>query len=99
MKTVILVSILGLLMSACTTMQAYKSEDLTSEGIRYQYGSSKGVKKGDKVNAYKRYATGRRSYKPEPIGTFTVSRVEENFSILKKDSEFEVDASTAFLIQ
>ena len=99
MKKLIIVATIGLLMSACTTMQPYTSEDQTSEGIRYRYGASKGIKPGDKVNAYKRFASGRRGYESQPIGTLTVSHVEETFSILKKDGEFELDGSTSLLVQ
>ncbi|MBN8538916.1 MAG: hypothetical protein J0L82_00915 [Deltaproteobacteria bacterium] len=98
MKKIILFSILSLILSACSTMQPFKPEDSTSEGIRYKYGASKGLKIGDKVTAYKKVPSAARSgYSYEPAGTLTVSRVESDYSIIKKDSEFEINADTAFL--
>ncbi len=98
MKKIILISAIGLMISACTTMQPYRDGDKTSEGYKYKYGADRGLRVGAKINAYKRNSTGR-GYAEQPIGTLTVSRVEEDYSLMNKDSEFNVDNSTAFMVQ
>jgi hypothetical protein len=97
MKKIIAISIIGLIMSSCTTMQSYKNEDKTTDGYRYKYGASKGVKLGTKINAYKRGWSGK--FSEQPIGTLTVTRVEEDYSVMSKDNEFNVDGSVGFIVQ
>lgn len=97
MKKIIAISVIGLFMFSCTTMQSYKKEDQTSDGFRYKYGSSKGIKVGAKINAYKRGPYGK--FAEQPVGTLTVTRVEEDYSIMNKDNEFNVDGSIGFIVQ
>lgn len=98
MKKIIFTVFIGLMLSACTTIQMFKPTDLTQDGIRYQYGSSKGMKVGDKIIAYKQRTATRKGkgYTYDRLGTLTVLKVEEDKSFLKKDSEFEIGEDTAF---
>ncbi len=98
MKKIILISAIGLMISACTTMQSYRNEDKTSEGYKYKYGADKGLRVGAKINAYKRNSKGK-GYAEQPIGTLTVSHVEEDYSMMSKDGEFDIDSSTGFMVQ
>lgn len=97
MKKIIAISIIGLIMSSCTTMQSYKKEDLRADGYRYKYGASNGIKIGTKVNAYKRGPYGK--FAEQPVGTLTVTRVEEDYSVMSKDNDFNVDGSVGFIVQ
>lgn len=98
MKKFMSMAVLFMFLVGCTTMQGFTPADATSEGIRFKYGSSRGVKLGDKVIAYKKKpSSGRGGYSYAEIGTLTVSRVESDFAILKKDGEFEVNETTSFV--
>lgn len=78
-------------------MQDFKKEDALENGYRYKYGSSSGIKVGDKVMAYKKgMGNGKRGYNYNPLGTMTIIKVENNFAIMSKDDNFVVDESTSF---
>lgn len=97
MKKLLTMAVLFMFLAGCTTMQGFTPADATAEGIRYKYGSSRGIKLGDQVIAYKKNPSSRRGgYSYAEIGTLTVARVENDFAILKKDGEFEVNETTSF---
>lgn len=98
MKKIISLAFLFLILTACTTMQSFSTADMTPEGVRFKYGSSRGIKLGDKIIAYKKIpSSSKRGYSFAPLGTLTVAKVDHDFSILKKDGDFEVGESTSFM--
>ncbi|MCE3009029.1 MAG: hypothetical protein LW875_00265, partial [Proteobacteria bacterium] len=73
MKKAILVSFVGLLLSACTTMQNYKKEDTVPSGFKYKYGPLTSATVGDKIIAYDKVSSvSRRGYSFQEIGKLTV---------------------------
>lgn len=95
MKTITIILLAMLLLSSCSTMQNFKSTDVAQDGIRYKYGSNEGIKIGETVKAYQKSNVGR-GFKTEPIGSLTIIKVEPDFSIMKKDGEFNLDESMWF---
>ncbi|MFN8846590.1 MAG: hypothetical protein ACK5V3_12770 [Bdellovibrionales bacterium] len=97
MKKIMSIAALFMFLVGCTTMQGFTPADATSEGIRYKYGSSRGIKLGDRIIAYKRTpSNSRRGFSYIDAGTLTVTKVEKDFAIMKKDGEFEVNETTSF---
>jgi hypothetical protein len=97
MKKLLSMAVLFMVLVGCTTMQGFAPADATSEGIRFKYGSSRGTKLGDKIIAYKRTpSNSRRGFSYIGAGTLTVTKVEKDFAIMKKDGEFEVNETTSF---
>lgn len=95
MKIIILSLLTVLLLSSCSTMQNFKPTDVAQDGIKYKYGSNEGVKIGETVKAYQKSKVGR-GFKTEPVGSLTIIKVESDFSIMKKDGEFNLDESMWF---
>lgn len=97
MKKVLLVILGALFFVSCTTMQEFKQSDVKEDGIRFKYGSDKGVKTGDTVVAYKKRWKGNSKggyVQHSPIGTLTVIKVEPEYSMMKKNGEFEIPEGT-----
>lgn len=95
MKIITFVLLTALFLASCASMQVFQPSDITEEGIRYKYGSKQGIAVGDTILAYK---TGRRGVGvlQSPIGSLTVVRVEADYSIMKKNDEFEVNEKISF---
>lgn len=96
MKKMISIVVLGLFLVSCASMQNFSPNDVTNEGIRYKYGYEKGVNVGDTINVYKRSRRGV-GFLQEPIGKLTVIKVEKDYSVLKKVSEFELNENTSLV--
>lgn len=98
MKKMISIVVLGLFLASCTSMQNFSPNDVTAEGIRYKYGTDKGVNVGDTINVYKRSRRGMGiGFLQEPVGKLTVIKVEKDYSVLKKVSEFELNENTSLV--
>lgn len=99
MKKIILMSLIGLSLSACTTMQNYKKENDTPNGYKFRYGPMTTAKLGDKVIAFEKTpsSTARRGYSYKEIGKLTVVQVDGDYTLIKKDQDFKIDESIAFV--
>lgn len=97
MKKVILMSLLGLSLSACTTMQGYKKENDTPAGYKFKYGPMTTAHVGDKVVAYEKVpSNGRKGFTYKEVGTLSVVKVDQDYSLIKQDQDFQLDANLAF---
>lgn len=97
MKKIIAIIFVGLSLVSCASTQPYKASDITEEGLKYQYGSKQGIILGDKIYAYNRAARSKGiGILSSPLGTLTITRVESDHSIMKKDSEFELNEQVIF---
>jgi hypothetical protein len=99
MKKIILLSLFGLSLSACTTMQNYKKENDTPDGYRFKYGPMSQAKLGDKIIAFEKTpsATARKGYSYKEIGKLTVVQVAPEYTLIKKDQDFKMDETIAFV--
>lgn len=99
MKKFILMSLVGLSLSACTTMQNYKKENDTPEGYKFRYGPMTKAKLGDKIIAFEKTPspTARKGYSFKEIGKLTVVQVADDYTLIKKDQDFKLDDSIAFV--
>lgn len=97
MKKTIAAVLTGLLLTSCASSQAFKASDVTDEGIRYKYGAKQGIVLGDKIYAYRKAS---RSKGPaifaSSIGSLTITKVETDYSFMKKDTEFELNEQIVF---
>lgn len=99
MKKMSLITWVFLFLASCTTMQEFKTSDLKEDGIRYKYGSNKGVKVGDTVSAYKKKLSGGgkgATVSNQSVGSLTITRVESDYSIMRKNGEFEINEGISF---
>lgn len=95
MKAVAIILLTSLVLFSCTTMQQFKLSDMTTDGIKYKYGSSQGVKVGETVKVFQK-SKFSRGFKLEPVGSLTIIKVEPEFSIMKKNGDFLIDESMSF---
>lgn len=97
MKKIIAILFAGLFLVSCASSQSFKASDITEEGIKYQYGSKQGVVLGDKVFAYKRSSRMKGvGILSSPVGSLTITKVDSDYSFMKKDSEFDLSDQVVF---
>lgn len=100
MKNITAILLTILFLSSCaTTMQNFKSSDLTEDGVRYGYGADAGVRVGDTIVAYKKTTVERTrglGFVRENIGSLTIISVNKEFSLMKKNGEFELNDQVSF---
>lgn len=97
MKTITAILLTVLFLSSCASMQTFKSSDITEEGIKYKYGAKQGVVVGDIISAYKKSLRGKIGVLQTPVGSLTVVKVENEYSFMKKNGEFELNDQIAFV--
>lgn len=52
MKNVFLIFLIGTLVSACSSMGKFNSNDITKSEIEYRKSTNQGIKIGDKIKTY-----------------------------------------------
>lgn len=97
MKTIATILLTILFLSSCASMQTFQTSDITEDGIKYKYGSKQGIVVGDTISAYKKSLRGRGvGVLQTPVGTLTITKVENDYSFMKKNGEFEINENVVF---
>lgn len=101
MKIIITLLLSVLFLSSCASKSVtFHSADIVNEGIRYDLGSKDGIAVGDTIVAYKKvliYGAKRSAQLREKLGSLKVVKVEHDYSIMNKTSEFELDSQVTLV--
>jgi len=100
MKNIIIFLSTSFLISGCSTVANYDSADSSSEGVKVNIGSKNGTHVGDMIEVIENRCTesgkGGSRCRIAVVGTMTIIRVEEGYSIAKPDGEITLKQGHMF---